>query len=309
MNLNHSKIFVLSIIAIVLISCKKKDGELLADFTVNYRKINAGEKIKFTDKSRNGPLFWNWIFNGGTPMLSEEQNPEVTYLNPGLYSVSLTVTNDAGNNSLVKSDYIEVLEFACGNDVVDNRDSKLYNTVSIGNYCWFKQNLNVGVFISSLSLTSDNNIIEKMCYNNDEANCNIFGALYRWEEMMKYSNYAYAAICPSGFFIPSKDVFTNLINAAGGDTIAGGILKQQNNMFWDAPNAGATDALGYTALPGGYLENNVFMNLGRNALFWTSTSFDTAYAFSKMLYYDNTIITDSILTKNISASVRCVRNL
>ncbi len=33
---------------------------------------------------------------------------------------------------------------------------------------------------------TNNGIIEKYCYDNNEANCDIYGGLYQWNEMMQY---------------------------------------------------------------------------------------------------------------------------
>ena len=303
------KFSLILIIGLLLIfSCNKDKKDVVADFTANFKTINTGEKVTFTDKSKNNPETWNWIFNGGTPIISEEQNPEVTYSNPGIYSVSLTVTNYLGNSSLVKSEYIKVVEFECGNDIIDTRDDRVYQTVSIGNRCWLKQSLNTGLINQSSNFPTNNNIIEKLCFNNDEANCQIYGALYTWNEMLKYNNTAITGICPTGFIIPSKQIFEELITFAGDGSIAGGKLKQTGTTLWNSPNTGATDAYGFTALPSGYLEGNVFLNINRNTIFWTSDSFDSDNAFAKLFSYNKAEVTDTTLSKNIAVSVRCMRN-
>jgi uncharacterized protein (TIGR02145 family) len=53
-----------------------------------------------------------------------------------------------------------------------------YNTVLIGSQCRSKENLNIGMRINGLQEQTDNTIIEKYCYNNDSANCNLYGGLY-----------------------------------------------------------------------------------------------------------------------------------
>ena len=53
--------------------------------------------IGFTDTSANDPHTWFWQFgDGGT---STQKNPAHTYTVPGVYTVSLTVTNDCGTDS------------------------------------------------------------------------------------------------------------------------------------------------------------------------------------------------------------------
>ena len=46
---------------------------------------------------------------------------------------------------------------------------------------------------------TNNGIIEKYCYDNNPANCAIYGGLYQWNEMMQYTTQQGAqGICPNG---------------------------------------------------------------------------------------------------------------
>lgn len=80
----------------------------IADFTSN-RNAGCGPlSISFRDASTNEPKFWNWDFGNG--QLSNQQNPTVTYSQPGTYSVTLVVRNADGTNGITKTDYITVEE-------------------------------------------------------------------------------------------------------------------------------------------------------------------------------------------------------
>ena len=52
--------------------------------------------VQFTDLSSGTPLVWLWTFGDGTT--SDLRNPLKTYAIPGTYTVSLTVTNGAGQS-------------------------------------------------------------------------------------------------------------------------------------------------------------------------------------------------------------------
>ena len=70
--------------------------------------------MNFTDESYNatvdGTWTWNWSFPGGTPNTSNLQNPTVTYNTPGLFNVTLTVSNSTGTSTpITKTNYIQVL--------------------------------------------------------------------------------------------------------------------------------------------------------------------------------------------------------
>ena len=70
--------------------------------------ITPGTAIKFFDESAGVPSTWAWEFEGGTPHLSSQPNPTVTYSTAGTYTVYLTVTNDFGTDTETKTDYIMV---------------------------------------------------------------------------------------------------------------------------------------------------------------------------------------------------------
>jgi gliding motility-associated-like protein len=64
--------------------------------------------VNFQDQSTGSPASWNWNFgNGNTSSL---QNPTASYFTPGSYTVTLTVTNSNGSNTLTRSQYITVYE-------------------------------------------------------------------------------------------------------------------------------------------------------------------------------------------------------
>ena len=80
----------------------------VANFTADRTTINAGESVTFTDQSTNTPTTWSWTFTGGTPGNSSDQNPTITYNNPGTYPVTLTTTNGDGSDTETKNGYITV---------------------------------------------------------------------------------------------------------------------------------------------------------------------------------------------------------
>lgn len=64
--------------------------------------------VNFQDLSSGDPTEWRWEFGNGNS--SALQHPAATYFTPGTYTVSLTVTNDNGTNTLVRQQYITVYE-------------------------------------------------------------------------------------------------------------------------------------------------------------------------------------------------------
>jgi PKD repeat protein len=76
--------------------------------------------IHFADQSLGAPTSWSWTFPGGQPGTSTAQNPTVTYASPGLYPVTLKVTNSFGVSTITVDSLVAVLstptaEFAFAN--------------------------------------------------------------------------------------------------------------------------------------------------------------------------------------------------
>ncbi len=83
------------------------------DFTVNTQEVLTGSSASFTDSSKNTVTSWSWIFEGGTPSTSDQQNPENIFYNiEGTYPVKLIATNWNGSDTLTKMNYIAVTDNA-----------------------------------------------------------------------------------------------------------------------------------------------------------------------------------------------------
>ena len=80
-----------------------------AEFESNNNIICPGGSIAFLDRSFSGQNEWTWTFPGGTPASSTEKNPSVIYENPGVYEVSLTVSDGSNSASTTKQAFINVL--------------------------------------------------------------------------------------------------------------------------------------------------------------------------------------------------------
>ncbi len=78
------------------------------NFIVNKQIICPNTTVTFTDQSYGNPIAWAWTFTGGSPATSTLTNPSVTYSVPGLYQVSLSVTNVNGTSVLTQTAYINV---------------------------------------------------------------------------------------------------------------------------------------------------------------------------------------------------------
>jgi PKD repeat protein len=84
----------------------------VADFiTVNNRyNYCTGQQLQLRDNTLNThPTGWSWSFPGGTPAVSTDSMPYVSYATPGTYAVSYTATNTAGSSTITKTAYVTVV--------------------------------------------------------------------------------------------------------------------------------------------------------------------------------------------------------
>jgi len=207
-----------------------------------------------------------------------------------------------------------------GNDSVLYED-QWYHTVQIYNQCWFKENLNVGEKINSPEIPTNNGVIEKYCMGDMQSYCDQTGGLYFWGELMQY-NYVPGekGICPDGWHIPTHTEWQILEGAADseyliGDPVwditdfrgmdAGGTLKQVGLQSWMYPNTGATDGLGFCALPGGYYVQFSWWGHGYKGVFYSS---DTYHKYVRVLWYDQQDIELGGGGGGLAGSVRCIKD-
>ncbi len=81
-------------------------GSPSADFIGSPRNGTAPLTVQFNDTSVGEPTGWRWTFGDGTN--STEQHPVHTYTMPGNFTVGLTVSNDDGENTITRTEYISV---------------------------------------------------------------------------------------------------------------------------------------------------------------------------------------------------------
>jgi PKD repeat protein len=92
-----------------------------ADFTADVTSGDAPLTVNFTDLSLDTVNTWLWDFGDGNT--SGIQHPQHIYNDPGLYTVSLTVTGPGGSDTHTKTDYISVQYAAPTADFIGNPTS------------------------------------------------------------------------------------------------------------------------------------------------------------------------------------------
>ncbi len=83
-------------------------SSITADFSASSTTGEAPLEVQFTDLSTGNPTTWSWNFgDGGTDNIAD---PTYTYNTAGTYSVTLTASNQADDDTETKTDYITVTD-------------------------------------------------------------------------------------------------------------------------------------------------------------------------------------------------------
>jgi uncharacterized protein (TIGR02145 family) len=150
-------------------------------------------------------------------------------------------------------------------------------------------------------------------YNNDPANKNPYGALYNWYAVNSANGLIYLerdGVEETGWRVPSKTDFDNLIAYLGGASVAGGRLKEAGLTHWANPNTGAVDLYGFKLLPGGHRNyDGVFSGINTLARLFSSTEDPPYSAYRIDAGYNLAIIDEQVIVKNVGLSIRCVRDI
>ncbi|HLP19377.1 MAG TPA: M4 family metallopeptidase, partial [Chitinophagales bacterium] len=86
-------------------TCINPNAPPTANFKADVTQSCSGG-VKFTDLTVGGPNAWLWNFGDGAT--STQQHPIHNYLTNGTFTVSLQATNNFGNNTATKTNYITI---------------------------------------------------------------------------------------------------------------------------------------------------------------------------------------------------------
>ncbi|MBU1014205.1 MAG: hypothetical protein KKG99_14500 [Bacteroidetes bacterium] len=191
----------------------------------------------------------------------------------------------------------------------DSRDGKIYKTVKIGSQTWMAENL---AYLPAVSPSSNGSETAPYYYvygyegtsvSSAKATANFatYGVLYNWP--------AAKTACPNGWHLPSDAEWTTLTTYLGGESVAGGKLKETGTSHWLSPNTGATNSSGFTALPGGGRNGyGGFYVIGSQGHWWSSTEYYTYYAWSRTIYNGNEGVSLYYNYEGNGFSVRCIKS-
>jgi uncharacterized protein (TIGR02145 family) len=193
---------------------------------------------------------------------------EATY-NVASKTVKVNVTNVAGNSAI----FNQAKTYGSVTDINGNS----YKTISIGTQTWMAENLRTNKYRdgSAIPIVTNNTewaALSSGAYciyvNNETEIPATYGRLYNWYAVADIRN-----IASRGWHVPTDAEWLTLITFLGGESVAGGKLKETGITHWGSPNTNATNESGFTALPGGYRINIVgtFGDIDARRFRWSST--------------------------------------
>jgi uncharacterized protein (TIGR02145 family) len=190
-----------------------------------------------------------------------------------------------------------------------DKDRNSYTVIKIGTQVWMAENLKTTRFndgtiipvIYDYKLWSGLASPGYCWYNNDAGK-------YRSKYGVLYNGYAVSTgkLCPLGWHVPSIDEWLTLTNYSG-NKMAGGNLKEIES--WMSPNVGATNAIGFKALPGGSRGNRgSFLDIGLRGHWWSSTEYTSSEILNRTMSYSDSDVTGTSDHKESGLSVRCLKD-
>lgn len=201
-------------------------------------------------------------------------------------------------------------------------DGNQYQVITIGTQQWTLENLKTTHYGDGTAIPEITNGVAWLAdvtgarcwYDNDEGYKNLYGALYNWYAVDNAHNLAYLTNSVGeeqvGWKVPTKADIETLNTYLGGYLTSGGKLKDSGFTNWNAPNTGATNESGFTALGGGERGDvGAFVNILQQGNLWASTEYDATDGDATIMIYSGEDNSYNNLPKFWGLSVRLVRNI
>lgn len=200
----------------------------------------------------------------------------------------------------------------CGDMLVDSRDEQEYTTVKMGDQCWMGENLNVGTMIVGKKTQGTScEKITKYCYDDKRMNCDIYGGLYQWDQVMcGEAQESEQGICPEGWHVPSHEEFTTLERGVCvSRTCAKDFPFDTFTSDWRGTKEGKylRDEM-FRSLLGGFVYEGKFVFIGIDTSYWVSTASEEN-AWLRHFRSTKKNIQRGKVNKSYGLSVRCIQDL
>lgn len=200
-------------------------------------------------------------------------------------------------------------------ETVTDYDGNIYHVIAIGGQEWLAENLKTTHFSNGDAIdkikggasweeAAENEKSGWCDYKNNAANSAIYGRLYNF-----FAVNDPRGICPEGWHVASDEEWQGMEDTIGGDSIAGGILKETGVTHWSSPNTDATNQFGFSALPGGFRWfSGFYQGIRLRGVWWTSSCANDVDAVTRYIDYQSPDCMKDLNNKRHGASVRCIKD-
>jgi len=236
--------------------------------TFTYFIFDATNSSDENDSLSTLEVRWDWDNDQNWDTgFSQSQNMSHNFSTLGAHTVTMEIKDPEGlSDTITINVHVSGVETGTVTDI----DGNVYNTVKIGNQWWMVENLRVTHYQNGDSLVNETDIVAwylwgegvYCSYNNSSSNANTYGLLYNWYTVDDSRN-----IAPLGWHVPSDEEWQDIVTYLGGESLAGGKMKEASLQYWLSPNYYATNCTGFSALPGGGRWGIADAQLGEVAFF------------------------------------------
>ena len=214
----------------------------------------------------------------------------------------------------------------CG--TVTDIDGNTYQTIVMGDDCWFRENLRVTRYADGKEITPT-----PQSPNNDPQNISRYGRLYTWFSTLngadptEETDGRVQGPCPDGWHVPANFEWMGLEDFVGYKdyyrcgTDVNNVAKSMasaDGWQFDFLTQGATCCIiedvatnnktGFSILPAGNVWNMQSKGFGSMAGFWTCSDGSPDTSPIHYFYYTNATVEINCTPKEAFYSVRCVKN-
>jgi uncharacterized protein (TIGR02145 family) len=239
---------------------------------------------------------------GGIPLNGTYSGPGVNngifspaIAGPGTKTISYTYSNADLCSATATSTIIVIspVVFICGNNLMDIRDGKTYQTIQIGGQCWMSEDLNYGYTIDESTNQRDNCIPEKYIRNSSS----VIRNYYQWDEIMNYGiSLADQGLCPPAWHVPTEADWNTLFANYQNNGFAASPLKYSGFSGFDALLSGARHL------------NKMWDYSGFAGFFWSSTIYGQTKAWAHGMNDADPSVSLYPALRSNAFSVRCLRD-
>jgi len=275
--------------------------------------LSAGEIINLREIDIQGLKLYNVkasiVTNLNAPLLlGQTAINKLGVVQLDLNTNTLTILNSKNNKTT---------DFENNRLICQDFDGNKYKTIRINDQVWMAENLNVSHYSNGDEILNivDKNIwsnvsIGAWCYFNNDINIGKdYAKLYNWYAVTDSRN-----ICPVGWKMPTKNDFLSLIYNLGGDTNSAIMLKEIGIKYWNTDLG--TNISGFSARGGDWRGGDgIFYYWVKHCgQWWTSSreylnkDWDINHPwFLTIDSYRSKVTRDPYFSKNAGASVRCIK--